>query len=102
MSAGEADDHHTGPMQAFAVAVRDAVLTGEVADGVPTFADGLACDEVLDRLRAAPGARRLRFGVGRSRRKAGRLRAGSVAGADCDASSNTVRQPWRRSRHRGA
>jgi predicted dehydrogenase len=54
MSAGQADDHHTAPMQAFAVAVRDSVLGGEVADGVPTFVDGLACDEVLDGLRAAP------------------------------------------------
>jgi predicted dehydrogenase len=47
-------DHHAGPMAAFAAAVRDAVRTGEVPPGVATFADGLACDEVLDRLRDAP------------------------------------------------
>ena len=54
MTAGEADDHHAAPMRAFAVAVRDAVRSAEVPDVVATFADGLACDEVLDRLRAAP------------------------------------------------
>jgi predicted dehydrogenase len=54
MTAGEVDDHHAAPMQAFAVAVRDAVRDGEVPDTVATFADGLACDEILDRLRAAP------------------------------------------------
>ena len=41
-------------MQAFAAAVRDAVRSGEVPDMVATFADGLACDEILDRLRAGP------------------------------------------------
>jgi predicted dehydrogenase len=50
------DDRHAGPMSAFAAAVRDAVRTGEVPPGVATFADGLACDEVLDRLRDAPMA----------------------------------------------
>lgn len=45
-------DHHAGAMTAFAVAVRDAVRNGEAAPSVPTFADGLACDEILDRLRA--------------------------------------------------
>jgi predicted dehydrogenase len=55
MAVGEAaGDRHTAPMLAFAAAVRDAVRTGEVPEQVATFADGLACDEVLDRLRAAP------------------------------------------------
>jgi predicted dehydrogenase len=53
-TAAEDDDHHAGPMRAFAVAVRDAVRSGEVPDMVATFADGLACDEILDRLRAGP------------------------------------------------
>jgi predicted dehydrogenase len=48
------DDRHAVPMSAHAVAVRDAVRTGEVPATLATFADGLACDEVLDQLRAAP------------------------------------------------
>jgi predicted dehydrogenase len=48
------DDHHAGPMLTLAAAVRDAVRSGEAPASVATFADGLACDEVLDRLRAAP------------------------------------------------
>jgi predicted dehydrogenase len=48
------EDHHAGPMSALAAAVRDAVNTGELPPGVATFADGLACDETLDRLRSAP------------------------------------------------
>ena len=47
-------DHHTAPMLAFASAVRDSVRAGRAAPGVATFADGLACDEVLDALRAPP------------------------------------------------
>jgi predicted dehydrogenase len=39
------------PMQRWAAAVRDAVRRGAVEDGTPTFADGLACAKVLDRLR---------------------------------------------------
>jgi predicted dehydrogenase len=45
-------DHHAGPMSAFAAAVSDAVRTGVVPPGVATFTDGLACDEILDQLRA--------------------------------------------------
>ena len=44
----------TIPMQRFAEVVRDVVTSGEVPPGVPTFADGHACDVVLDQLRAAP------------------------------------------------
>jgi predicted dehydrogenase len=33
--------------------VRDSVLNGEVVDGAPTFAEGLACAQVLDRMRGA-------------------------------------------------
>ena len=47
-------DRHDDPMQRFAEVVRDVVTSGEVPPGVPTFSDGLACDLVLDRLRAAP------------------------------------------------
>jgi len=47
-------DGHDGPMRRFAEVVRDVVTSGEVPPGVPTFADGLACDRVLDQLRAAP------------------------------------------------
>ena len=48
------EDHHAGPMSVLAAAVRDAVNTGELSPGLATFADGLACDENLDLLRAAP------------------------------------------------
>jgi predicted dehydrogenase len=47
-------DRHGEPMHRFAEAVRDVVTSGEVPPGVPTFADGLACDIVLEQLRAAP------------------------------------------------
>jgi predicted dehydrogenase len=53
-SGAAASDHHEEPMHRFAEAVRDVVTSGEVPPGVPTFADGLACDIVLDQLRAAP------------------------------------------------
>jgi predicted dehydrogenase len=49
-----AGDRHDDPMRRFAEVVRDVVTSGEVPPGVPTFADGLACDLVLDQLRAAP------------------------------------------------
>jgi len=49
-----AADRHDDPMRRFAEVVRDVVTSGEVPPGVPTFADGLACDLVLDQLRAAP------------------------------------------------
>jgi predicted dehydrogenase len=47
-------DRHAEPMHRFAEVVRDVVTSAEVPPGVPTFADGLACDLVLDQLRAAP------------------------------------------------
>jgi predicted dehydrogenase len=47
-------DRHRDPMRRFAEVVRDVVTSGAVPPGVPTFADGLACDAVLDQLRAAP------------------------------------------------
>jgi len=47
-------DRHHDPMRRFAEVVRDVVTGGEVPPGVPTFADGYACDIVLDQLRAAP------------------------------------------------
>ncbi len=49
-------DRHLEPMRRFAEVVRDAVTTGDVPDLAPTFADGRACDAVLDQLRAAPFA----------------------------------------------
>jgi predicted dehydrogenase len=51
---GPGRDRHDDPMLRFAEVVRDVVTTGEVTPGVPTFADGHACDVVLDQLRAAP------------------------------------------------
>jgi hypothetical protein len=42
-----------GPMQRWAEVVRDAVRLGKVEGGAPTFADGLACRQVMDRLRGA-------------------------------------------------
>jgi predicted dehydrogenase len=56
LSEGESGDGHLAPMRRFAEVVRDAVTSGEIPPGAPTFADGRACDEVLDRLRAAPFA----------------------------------------------
>jgi predicted dehydrogenase len=53
---GSAGDRHLEPMRRFAEVVRDAVHSGEVPTHAPTFSDGRACDEVLDRLRAAPFA----------------------------------------------
>ena len=50
---GAASDRHDDPMRRFAEVVRDAVTSGEIPPGVPTFADGYACDVVLDELRAA-------------------------------------------------
>jgi predicted dehydrogenase len=51
-------DRHLEPMRQLAEVVRDAVATGEVPAHAPTFADGRACDAVLDQLRAAPFATR--------------------------------------------
>ena len=47
-------DPHRVAMQRWAEVVRDAVESGVVPDGVPTFADGVACDRVLDAMREAP------------------------------------------------
>jgi hypothetical protein len=41
------------PQHTFAAVVRDALREGSMAQ-TPTFADGLACVEVMDRLLAAP------------------------------------------------
>ncbi len=54
-SGADADaDAHLAPMRRFAEVVRDAVDTGEIPSHAPTFADGRACDAVLDLLRAEP------------------------------------------------
>lgn len=45
-------DSHLAPMRRWAEVVRDAVRAG--APVAPTFADGLACDVVLDALRSGP------------------------------------------------
>jgi predicted dehydrogenase len=42
-------DRHAGPMATWAAIVRDAVMEGEQI--TPSFADGAACDRVLDQLR---------------------------------------------------
>ena len=47
-------DAHLEPMRRFAEVVRDAVTSGEIPASAPTFADGRACDAVLDQLRASP------------------------------------------------
>ena len=55
LSADDAGaDGHLAPMRRFAEVVRDAVTSGEITPTTPTFADGRACDAVLDRLRASP------------------------------------------------
>lgn len=53
-STDRAAEHHTVAMRAWAEVVRDSVRAGAPQPGAATFADGLACDAVLDRLRAAP------------------------------------------------
>ena len=45
-------DRHLAGMRNWAADVRDAVVTGEQI--APNFADGVACDRVLDRMRAVP------------------------------------------------
>ena len=50
-------DRHSEPMRAFAAVVRDAIVSGDLPPHAPTFADGRACDAVLDELRAAPMVR---------------------------------------------
>ncbi|HEY7136178.1 MAG TPA: Gfo/Idh/MocA family oxidoreductase [Acidimicrobiia bacterium] len=46
-----AGDRHGGPMARWAEVVRDAVRAGIAPPDAATFADGLACDRVLDALR---------------------------------------------------
>lgn len=45
-------DPHLVPMRRWAEVARDAVVAGTAPEGAPTFADGVACDRVLDQLRA--------------------------------------------------
>ena len=45
------EDPHLVPMRVWAEVVRDAVRTGKVPDGEPTFRDGVECARVMDRLR---------------------------------------------------
>jgi predicted dehydrogenase len=47
-------DRHDDAMRRWAEGVRDAVDGHRAPPGAPTFADGHACDLVLDQLRAAP------------------------------------------------
>ena len=56
LGGGAASDRHVEPMRRFTAVVRDAVHSGEIPADAPTFSDGRACDEVLDRLRAQPFA----------------------------------------------
>jgi predicted dehydrogenase len=49
-----ASDAHLVPMRRWAEVVRDAVRTGTIPAGAPTFADGRACDDLLAQLRACP------------------------------------------------
>jgi predicted dehydrogenase len=44
-------DVHLVPMRRWAVVVRDAVRGGAIPEGEPTFADGVACAQVMDALR---------------------------------------------------
>jgi predicted dehydrogenase len=46
------EDPHFLPMRGWVPVVLEAVRTGSVPEGAPTFADGLACATVMDRLRA--------------------------------------------------
>ena len=52
VAAGAPGDLKT-PMRRWAAVVRDSVRAGRPEPGAPTFADGLACRQVLDRLRTA-------------------------------------------------
>jgi predicted dehydrogenase len=54
LSTADEGDAHLEPMRRFAEVVRDAVTSGEIPASAPTFADGQACDAVLDQLRASP------------------------------------------------
>lgn len=54
LSSADDGDAHRVPMRRFAEVVRDAVTSGDIPESAATFADGRACDAVLDQLRAAP------------------------------------------------
>ena len=56
LSPATEGDGHLVPMRRFAEVVRDAVTSGDIPESAPTFADGRACDAVLDQLRASPFA----------------------------------------------
>jgi predicted dehydrogenase len=49
---GERGDRHLRAMRRWAEVVRDSVLGGAALPGASTLHDGLACDRVLDSLRA--------------------------------------------------
>lgn len=51
-AAPPSDNPMLPPMRAWAAMVRDAVRAGATPPGAPTFADGLACVQVMDRLRS--------------------------------------------------
>lgn len=55
----DAAERHEAPMRIWAEVVRDAVTSGVTPDDAPTFADGHACDVVLDRLRRSAGEREI-------------------------------------------
>jgi predicted dehydrogenase len=46
------EDPHLVPMRAWGAVVRDAVRSGKVPEGEPTFVDGVECARVMDALRA--------------------------------------------------
>lgn len=54
VEAGTGGDPHLLPMERWAEVVRDCVRDGASPADVPTFIDGVACAEVMDRLRAQP------------------------------------------------
>ena len=54
VDASTGGDPHLLPMQRWAEVVRDCVRNGASPAGVPTFVDGVACAEVMDRLRVQP------------------------------------------------
>jgi hypothetical protein len=47
-------DNHRLEMAPYAEVVRDALRTGTVAPDVPSFVDGLACADIMDRLTPGP------------------------------------------------
>ena len=53
VEGGEGGGDLALPMRRWAAVVRDAVTSGAAHGDMPTFSDGLACREVLDRLRGS-------------------------------------------------